>query len=75
MAVKIVTDSTADLPPAMSKELGITVVPLNIHFGTEVFRDGVEILPDEFYKRLVTNPRLPTRLSPPWGTSYSRTRS
>ena len=60
MAVKIVTDSTADLPQAMAKELGITVVPLNVHFGTEVYRDGVEILPDEFYKRLVSSPQLPT---------------
>ena len=67
MAVKVVTDSTADLPPAMAKELGITVVPLNVHFGTEVYRDGVEILPDEFYKRLVTSPRLPTTSQPTVG--------
>ena len=67
MAVKIVTDSTADLPPAMSKELGITVVPLNVHFGTEVYRDGVEILPDEFYKRLVSSPQLPTTSQPTVG--------
>ena len=30
MPVKVVTDSTADLPPALAKELGITVVPLNV---------------------------------------------
>lgn len=67
MAVKVVTDSTADLPPAMAKELGITVVPLNVHFGTEVYRDGVEILPDEFYRRLATSPRLPTTSQPTVG--------
>ena len=67
MAVKIVTDSTADLPPALAKELGITVVPLNVNFGTEVYRDGVEIFPDEFYKRLVTSPSLPTTSHPTVG--------
>ncbi|MFH1560297.1 MAG: DegV family protein [Chloroflexota bacterium] len=67
MAVKVVTDSTADLPPALAKELGITVVPLNVHFGTEVYRDGVEILPDEFYRRLATSARLPTTSQPTVG--------
>lgn len=67
MTVKVVTDSTADLPPALAKELGITVVPLNVHFGTEVYRDGVEILPDEFYRRLATTPRLPTTSQPTVG--------
>ena len=43
MAVKIVTDSTSDLPPEIAGELGITVVPLNIHFGMEVFKDGVDL--------------------------------
>ena len=67
MTVKVITDSTADLPPAMAKELGITVVPLNVNFGTEVYRDGVEILPDEFYQRLVSSPRLPTTSHPTVG--------
>ena len=43
MAVKIVTDSMADLPPRVVEELGITVIPINIHFGTEVYRDGIDI--------------------------------
>ena len=67
MPVKVVTDSTADLPSALAKELGITVVPLNVHFGTEVYRDGVEIFPDEFYRRLVSSPRLPTTSQPTVG--------
>ena len=64
MTVKVITDSTADLPPALAEELGITVVPLNVHFGTEVYRDGVEITADEFYRRLVTASRLPTTSQP-----------
>jgi DegV family protein with EDD domain len=51
----------------MARELGITVVPLNVHFGTEVYRDGVEIFPDEFYRRLATTPRLPTTSQPTVG--------
>ena len=42
--VKIVTDSTSDLPPAVASDLGITVVPLYVHFGEEVFLDGIDDL-------------------------------
>ena len=71
MTVKVITDSTADLPPALAEELGITVVPLNVHFGTEVYRDGVEITADEFYRRLVTESRLPTTSQPTPGDFLS----
>jgi DegV family protein with EDD domain len=67
MAVKVVTDSTAEFPPALAKELGITVIPLNIHFGTEVHRDGVDISGDDFYRRLVDSPRFPTTSQLPVG--------
>ena len=43
MAVKIVTDSVADLPPQVVEELAITVIPLHVCFGTEVYRDGVDL--------------------------------
>lgn len=64
MTVKIVTDSTADLPPKLVDELGITIVPLNVHFGTETYRDGLDISADEFYKRLVSGPILPKTSAP-----------
>ncbi len=51
MAVKIVTDSTADLPPELIEELGITVVPLYVCFGEDVYRDRMEISEDDFYER------------------------
>lgn len=47
--VKVVTDSSADIPPELVAELGITVVPLHIRFGDETYRDGIDITPDEFY--------------------------
>ena len=64
MTVKIVTDSTADLPDDLVKELGITVVPIYVRFGEEVHRDRVEISEDEFYKRLEHDPVHPSTVQP-----------
>lgn len=51
--LSIVTDSTADLPVNIIKRYNITVVPLKVFFGQEVFLDGVEISADEFFRRQV----------------------
>ena len=67
MAVKIVTDSTADLPQQLTRELDITVVPLNVHFGEESFQDGVDLDSDTFFQRLTTEARLPTTSQPSVG--------
>ncbi len=67
MTIKIVTDSTADLPPELVEELGITVVPLNVHFGEETFLDGVNLDVDQFFQRLTTEPNLPTTSQPSIG--------
>jgi len=64
MVVKIVTDSSADLPAELVQELGITVVPLYLRFGEEVFRDRVDISEDEFYERLVHDPIHPSTTQP-----------
>lgn len=64
MTVKIVTDSTADLDPQIAGRLGITVVPLNVHFGTETYRDGIDITNDDFYQRLEQDNVYPTTSSP-----------
>jgi DegV family protein with EDD domain len=66
-SVRIVVDSTADIPPALAAELGIIVVPLTVRFGTEVFRDGVEITPAQFMQRLTTSTEMPTTAQPPPG--------
>ncbi|MES0329341.1 MAG: DegV family protein, partial [Dehalococcoidales bacterium] len=55
MSVKIVTDSTSDLPKEVAAELGIAVIPLNVHFDLDTFSDGVDIQPEEFYHRLLTS--------------------
>jgi len=58
--VKVVCDSTADISPDLAKKLGISVVPLNVIFGTETYRDGVDLTPEQFYKRLVESKIHPT---------------
>ena len=67
MTVKIVTDSTADIPDDLVRELGIEVVPLKVRFGADEFRDGVDLPKDEFYRRLVDGPTLPTTSQPSVG--------
>jgi DegV family protein with EDD domain len=65
--VKIVTDSTADIPEELAAELEITIVPCNVHFGRETYRDGIELSKGEFYTRLETSPTLPTTSAPAAG--------
>ena len=59
MTVRIVTDSTCDLPPDLVAAHGITVVPLTVIFGEEAFEDGVTITPADFYQRLRSSSLLP----------------
>ncbi len=64
MKICIVTDSTADLDAAAVERHGITVVPLNVHFGSEVFQDGVTLSKEEFYARLPHSEVLPRTSQP-----------
>jgi DegV family protein with EDD domain len=64
--VKIVTDSSCDVPPEIQKELGIVVVPMNIHFGNESFLEGVTMSSDQFYRRLIKDaPAIMPKTSQP----------
>ncbi|MCA1554804.1 MAG: DegV family protein, partial [Chloroflexi bacterium] len=63
--VQIVTDSTADLSADVVRDLDIHVVPLTVHFGKEVLRDGVDIDSDQFFKRLKVAKTAPTTAAPP----------
>ena len=58
MSVRIVIDSTADLP--FGEESKFTIVPLTIRFGDQEYIDGVSMTHHEFYERLIESDVLPT---------------
>jgi len=64
MTVKIVTDSSADLPAQVVEEMGISVVPLYVRFGNEVYRERVTITDDEFYDKLLHGSVHPVTIQP-----------
>jgi fatty acid kinase/fatty acid kinase fatty acid binding subunit len=62
--VAVVTDSSADLADSILDRHHIAIVPLQVVFGNETFRDRVELRPEEFYRRLRTARDLPTTSQP-----------
>jgi len=58
--VKIVTDSCSDVNPQLAEKLGITVVPLYIQFGEEIYRDNIDLTTEEFYHKLAESKNIPT---------------
>ena len=64
MTVKIVTDSSCDLPEALVSELGIDVVPLTIRFGGEELVDRQDLTPSEFWARCSRSAELPSTAAP-----------
>jgi fatty acid kinase fatty acid binding subunit len=64
MSIRIVTDSTCDLPAEIINRYGIHVVPLYINVGRQGYLDGIDISRFEFYGRLPTFPEYPTTAVP-----------
>jgi len=64
MTVKVVTDSTCDIPLQLMQDLGITVVPIHVVFGDKSYRDKIDISEDEFYEKLIHGPVHPTTSVP-----------
>ena len=64
MAVRVVTDSTCDLPAETIARYGIGVVPLYINIGRQGFLDGIDMTRSEFYTSLPTFPVHPTTAVP-----------
>ncbi len=62
--VKIICDSTGDVPEDIRKQYDISIVPLNVLFGTDSYQDGVNITPAQFYKMLVEGKVHPTTSQP-----------
>ena len=64
MRIAIVTDSTADIPADLVRELDIKVIPLAVHFGGKAYLDRVDITNQEFYDYIGTAKTLPTTSQP-----------
>jgi DegV family protein with EDD domain len=64
MSIKIVTDSTCDLPQSIIERYDITVVPLYINFADKSYRDGIDLSRREFYEKLPESPVQPTTSVP-----------
>ncbi|MFK7695303.1 DegV family protein [Paenibacillus sp. HJGM_3] len=62
--IRILTDSTSDIPEPIRREYGIEMVPLKVHFDTETYYDAVTIQPEQFYEKLKTSSSLPTTSQP-----------
>ena len=59
MKIRIITDSTADLPPELTKKFGITVVPAYLRFSEVVYRDRISFTDEEFYEKMLDGPVYP----------------
>ena len=64
MTVRIVTDSSADLPANLVQQHQITVLPCYVVVDDQTLKDGVDIQADDFYRRLQTGGRTPTTAQP-----------
>ncbi len=63
--VRIVTDSVADVPPELAADWQVTVVPLSVQIGGVVYRDRIDLTPEQFYRRLIEERALPQTSVPP----------
>ena len=68
MTTRIVTDSASDIPRELAQKLGISIVPLTVSFGKEVYRDGIDLNAGEFYTKLAQNKILPKTTQPSVGS-------
>ena len=64
MKIKVVTDSTNDLPAEIIEQYGITVIPMYINIGDQGFQDGIDITRQEFYNQLPSIDPFPTTAAP-----------
>ena len=64
MTIRIVTDSSCDLPSGLIEQYGIRVLPCYVVVDDQTFKDGVEIQADDFYRRLLADGRTPTTAQP-----------
>lgn len=66
-SIAIITDSTSYIPEDLRKEHEITMIPLNISFGEETFKEEIEITSEDFYYKMQHTEKLPTTSQPSVG--------
>ena len=59
MSVRIIVDSASDISEKEANDLGIIMIPMSINFGDEEYLDGVDLLPSQFYDKLIESDVLP----------------
>lgn len=62
--IRLVTDSTIQLPAGAAERYNIVIVPTYVIFGDQSYRDGVDISSEEFYRRLTEGKVMPTTTQP-----------
>ncbi|MCI8336441.1 MAG: DegV family protein [Peptococcaceae bacterium] len=62
--IKILTDSVADLPKDLCEQYHITVVPLQVIFGDEIYLDGIDLTHEAFFAKMAQSEKLPTTSQP-----------
>ena len=70
--VAIVTDSVAQVPAEIAKQLGITVIPFTVHVDGQLYLDGIDLAPKELYRRMRLEDIMPTTAAPSLG-NYQQT--
>ncbi len=70
--IRVVTDSSSDLPPELAKASGVEIVPLSIRFGEEEYTDRVDLSVDDFWSKLAGTQRLPETAAPSAGAFADR---
>jgi len=68
MTIRILTDSTCDVPPPIAEQLGIKIVPVYINVGAHSYLDGVDLSREEFFTNLPDYDPFPTTAAPSAGT-------
>jgi DegV family protein with EDD domain len=64
MTIRVLVDSTCDVPPDIAENLGIAVVPVYINIGDKSYLDGVDLTRREFYENLPEYNTFPTTAAP-----------
>ena len=64
MKVKVITDSTSDIPRDVAEKLDVGIIPIYVRFGENTYRDGVDISNDQFYSMLTSSTMHPATSQP-----------